>query len=525
MNNYTGNHQYNGIKGKKVFIGFSVFFIALIILGVVFVRIRGLSNLWPTSIINVSVDLCGMTLGLILFVSCVLDVRKDDDDMRYYLYVLSIADAGLFLNLACWLVEGNPSLRVVSYLANTLYHLCLPAGVCFFWRYLRAFFRATDHITDLITKILDWALILRLILGVLNIPFGWFFTINEAGVYSRSSGYYFLHVYGIVMCVLCCTITFMNLKKLKPIQTASLLLFILTPILDEVIALRSYGLSIGFGVITLDLLMIYCFLNVERGQEKAQAARDLALARSIQKTSLPDVFPPFPEKKEVSLYASLTPALAIGGDFYDFFLIDENHLALVIADASGEGMPASLFMMTAKVLIKNQLRGGANPARALEEVNAQLSERNLSMSFVTAWVAVLELSTGKVTACNAGHTYPGIRRAGGGFVLSKYKHDVMMGVYKKVKYHAHIFELQPGDCLFVFTDGVTQAAGTGSERFGEERLIEVLNSHADAEPEELICKVNGAIDRFTAGAAQFDDITMLCLKYKGDGQESEEIEQ
>ena len=243
--------------------------------------------------------------------------------------------------------------------------------------------------------------------------------------------------------------------------------------------------------------------------------QELALAADIQINMLPMIFPPFPERREFDLYASMIPAKEVGGDFYDFFLVDSDHLGLVIADVSGKGIPAALFMMVSKALIKNQLSSGCDPATAVERVNLQLCEHNPSMMFVTMWAAVLEISTGRGFACNAGHENPLIRRAGGGFEILKYKHGVFVGGTETAKYQNREFQLAPGDCVFVYTDGVPEATSAGREMFGETRLAETLNQTPDADPETLIHHVHEAVSRFADGAPQFDDITMLCLKYNG----------
>ncbi|MBR4393250.1 MAG: PP2C family protein-serine/threonine phosphatase [Oscillospiraceae bacterium] len=242
---------------------------------------------------------------------------------------------------------------------------------------------------------------------------------------------------------------------------------------------------------------------------------ELKLAGDIQLNMLPMNFPAFPDRTEFDLYASMTPAKEVGGDFYDFFLVDRDHLALVIADVSGKGIPASLFMMVSKTLIKNQLMSGCDPAEALKKVNLQLCERNSSMMFVTVWLAVLELSTGKGMACNAGHEDPCLRRAGKDFELLKYKHGMFAGVMETARYQNREFELHPGDCIFVYTDGVPEANNAFNDMFGTERMIATLNEDPDASPEDLIRHTHNAVDVFAGGADQFDDITMLCLKYYG----------
>ena len=253
----------------------------------------------------------------------------------------------------------------------------------------------------------------------------------------------------------------------------------------------------------------------EMTAEKERVNTEMDLARNIQASVLPGSFPAFPDRVEFDLYASMTPAREVGGDFYDFFLIDDDHLALVIADVSGKGIPAAMFMMTIKTVIQNQMQAGRNPAEALEFVNRQLSTRNPSMMFITVWLAVVEISTGKGLACNAGHEDPVIRRAGGKFEQLVYPHDMIVGGLKKARYRNREFELHPGDCVLVYTDGVPEAANTGLEMFGEERITETLNECPDAEPETLVRYVHDAVNRFAGNAEQSDDITMLCFRYHG----------
>ena len=208
----------------------------------------------------------------------------------------------------------------------------------------------------------------------------------------------------------------------------------------------------------------------------------------------------------------------IGGDFYDFFLVDSDHLAMVIADVSGKGIPAALFMMASKTLINNHLMTGCDPATALERVNLQLCENNTSKMFVTVWLAVLELSTGNGLACNAGHEHPALGRRGEGFELLVYKHNMFLGVSKKARYTNRPFHLNPGDSVFVYTDGVPEAHNRDGQMFGTERLKMVLNQDDNAVPEKLIGNVRAVLDDFVQNAPQFDDVTMLAVKYYGTGE-------
>ena len=255
-------------------------------------------------------------------------------------------------------------------------------------------------------------------------------------------------------------------------------------------------------------------------KEKERIAQELSMAKEIQESALPHVFPAFPDRTEFSLFASMTPAKEVGGDFYDFFYVDNDHLALEIADVSGKGIPAALFMMISMTMIKNELSSGCDPATALNRVNLHLCERNSSKTFVTVWLAVVELSTGKGIVCNAGHEHPALYRKGEKFELIKYVHDMFVGARKKAKYHIREFEMHPGDCLFVYTDGVPEANNADQDMFGTERLVEALNQNPDAEPEELLADVRKAVDDFVQDAPQYDDLTMLSFKYYGSSPDS-----
>ena len=255
--------------------------------------------------------------------------------------------------------------------------------------------------------------------------------------------------------------------------------------------------------------------------EKERIGAELNVATQIQADMLPSIFPPYPQKTEIDLYATMSPAKEVGGDFYDFFLTDPNHLALVMADVSGKGVPAALFMVIAKTLLKNRAMMGGSPAEVLEDVNNLLCDGNKTQFFVTAWMAIVDLRTGDGVAANAGHEHPALRRAGKQYELVKYPHSPVLGMMEGIVYKEHEFKIYPGDSLFVYTDGVPEATDSHNTLFGEERMVEALNRNPEANPEEVIKNVRSGIDEFVAGAEQFDDITMLCFKYKGNKEDVE----
>ena len=249
--------------------------------------------------------------------------------------------------------------------------------------------------------------------------------------------------------------------------------------------------------------------------EKERIGAELNVATQIQADMLPRIFPAFPERREFDLFASMTPAKEVGGDFYDFFLVDDDHLCLVMADVSGKGVPAALFMVIAKTLIKNRAQLGESPAEILKHVNEQLCEGNEAELFVTVWLAVIEISTGRGLAANAGHEHPVIRRADGQYELVVYRHSPAVATMEGIRFREHAFELHPGDSLFVYTDGVPEATNAGNELFGSDRMLTALNLDAAAAPRELLANVRAEIDAFVGDAPQFDDITMLGLSYFG----------
>ena len=249
--------------------------------------------------------------------------------------------------------------------------------------------------------------------------------------------------------------------------------------------------------------------------EKERIGTELTLANRIQADMLPSLFPPFPDRKDFDVFAKMIPAKEVGGDFFDFFLIDDDHLGLVMADVSGKGVPAALFMMASKILVQNYTMMGYTPGEALGAVNNQICSGNHEDMFVTVWLGILDLKTGKLVASNAGHEYPIIMAPGGEFELIKDKHSLIVGGIEGVDYKEYEIELRPGSKLFLYTDGVPEAADTDNNLFGTERLMSALNSVKEQGPKEILQGVYDAVTAFSGEAPQFDDLTMLCLDYRG----------
>ncbi len=248
--------------------------------------------------------------------------------------------------------------------------------------------------------------------------------------------------------------------------------------------------------------------------EKERIGTELDVARHIQASMLPCIFPAFPERSEFDIYASMTPAKEVGGDFYDFFLIDDDHLAMVMADVSGKGVPAALFMMISKTLLKSAAQSGLSPKAVLEKVNDQLCENNDAEMFVTVWLGILEISTGIVRCANAGHEYPAVMRKGGAFELFKDRHGLVLAGMEGARYREYTLTLHPGDRLFVYTDGVPEATDSENALYGTQRMLDALNRHTDGTCRTLLEALHRDVEVFVGDAPQFDDITMLCLEIK-----------
>jgi len=262
-------------------------------------------------------------------------------------------------------------------------------------------------------------------------------------------------------------------------------------------------------------------LLIKQGKAAREAERistELNVAHHIQTSMLPSIFPAFPEHNEFDIFASMIPAKEVGGDFYDFFMVDERHLALVIADVSGKGVPAALFMVIGKTLIKDHTAPGRDLGAIFTKVNELLCQSNSEGLFITAFEGVLDLDTGDFVYVNAGHDAPFICRKDGSYEPLAVKPGFVLAGMEEMKFTEGRISLCEGDKLFLYTDGVTEATNTHNALYGKERLLLVLNKNKQQNPKETLSSVKVDIDDFVGDAAQFDDITMLCVEYRRNGE-------
>jgi sigma-B regulation protein RsbU (phosphoserine phosphatase) len=243
--------------------------------------------------------------------------------------------------------------------------------------------------------------------------------------------------------------------------------------------------------------------------------KELSLATSIQQSILPRTFPPFPERQEFEIYAEMVPARQVGGDFYDFFLIDEEKIGFVIADVSGKGVPAAIFMAMSRALLKATALTGVSPGECLQQVNRSLCVESDAGLFVTLFYGILHTRIGEVEYSIAGHSPPYLLQGTGGIATVEYKGGMVLGLIEDNEYQAGRIILQPGDGLFLYTDGVTEARDVEQNFFSEHRLEEFLQRISSSSLSEIIQGAVGEVKNFSAGAPQTDDITILALRYLG----------
>ncbi len=281
--------------------------------------------------------------------------------------------------------------------------------------------------------------------------------------------------------------------------------------LNEVVTVRS---SSEFASLSDDINQTVLTLKgyIEAAEKRIE--QELILARTIQASALPQNFD-FPDRTEFELFASMKAAKEVGGDFYDFFFIERDKIALVIADVSGKGIPAALFMMRSKTAIRSFAEAGGSPEEIIYKANNTLCEGNDAEMFVTAWIGILDLKTGVMQCANAGHEYPAICRAGGEYELLKDKHSLALAAMPNSKGKPYEIKLNPGDTLFVYTDGVAEAINENVEQYGTDRMIKMLNSTTGMSVNATLSFMSEDLNNFKGKADQFDDITMLVFKYKG----------
>ncbi len=455
------------------------------------------------------VDSMGALICAALFYGCLRQEGEGTQNFRLLIVLVSLCFA---VNEVLFFTSLVPEQRTLCFTLCLVSKLLDLVMVTLFCRYIRVTLGFEGKLAKWAGIIIPVLMILEIIVLVSNIFYPFTFGVDANGVYQTTPLTWVEDIYLIAISVI--TIIQILMCRSSRREKAAAMTFMLFPVVEYVL-IEHFGNSGQYGMILMSLIVMYCIIFNEKSTKLAATETELHMAQEIQTSMLPSIFPAFPECSDFDLYASMDPAKEVGGDFYDLFMIDEDHLAMVIADVSGKGIPAALFMMSSKILINDHALMGGSPAEILQRVNKMVCINNDANMFVTVWLGILEISTGKLTSASAGHEYP-IININGRYELLKDKHGLAIGAMEFSKYKNTEITLKKGDSIFVYTDGVAEANNAGGEQFGIDRTIESLNAvPKGASQKEVLAGVRAAVDAFVKEAPQFDDLTMLGLTYRG----------
>ncbi len=380
-----------------------------------------------------------------------------------------------------------------------------------------------------LVNLLNAILIAHAVILIVGWPNDLIYYFDANNVYHRGRFYLLSNIAPILMLIFDTVMLIISRKKISKHVNIAFWNYMVAPAVA--IVLQSFSPKIQYIIFATVGASVYMFSvilqnqNDEYQKQKIESSRidtELNMASAIQADMLPNIYPAFPERPEFDIYASMDPAREVGGDFYDFFLVDNDHLCIVMADVSGKGVPAALFMMASKIILANNAMMGKSPARILTDTNNSICSNNRMEMFVTVWLGILEISTGKLTAANAGHEYPVIKHSDGKYEIFKDKHGFVVGGMSGINYKEYDVHLEPGSKLFLYTDGVPEATDKDNNMFGTENMLKALNRDTSLAPKETLGNMKQAVEGFVKDAEQFDDLTMLCMEYLGDKGENKD---
>ena len=486
---------------------------ALLAAAIALLMARGFDNMEHSWLFSIGADLFCMAVCVMLCFSCVLNFKRRNEHTRVFVGLLTTNAIAMFLDEAAWLVQGIPQFRVLNLIINVLFYMNGVVLIYEFWQYVRRVLKMENSLMRAADSILNLLLIPTLLLCLVNFFYPLYFMVDENGWYQRCDKWYISQLYMFVALLIVILELLMSRASKKDRLVA--FSFVVIPLINQLLTRYTFGISTQYAAMLVSIVLIYGVLFAEREKTINSTEMELNVATRIQSDMLPNTFPFLPDRTEFDLFASMTPAKEVGGDFYDFFMVDDDRLALVIADVSGKGIPAALFMMASKILIKNCVMTGKSPGEVLRTINNQICENNQEEMFVTVWLGILNLSDGTLVSANAGHEYPLLKTPDGDFELVKSKHSFVVGGMKGLKYRETELKLEPGAKLFLYTDGVPEAETKGEKQYGYDRFLAVVNRHKNGTPKELLASVETDVKDFVQEYPQFDDLTMLCVHYIG----------
>ena len=474
-----------------------------------FMRVE--ANLW-----DLGVDTLGAFISAALYYGC---MRQKGDGTSIFRALTVLVSAGFLSNSLMYLMQGMPEMSAYMFLFVLASKLIDLVMIYLFYRYIRASMELEGKLARWADKGIPVLLVLQTLVLLSNIVHPVTFFIDDEGFYQATGISSIEDIYLIVASVI--TVILIVRSGSPRNQKVAALTFIFLPLINYLTTWGEFGNASQYGMVLMSLIIMYCLIFNYNSNKLASTQTELNMATEIQAGMLPSIFPAFPNREEFDIYASMDPAKEVGGDFYDFFMIDDDHLGVVIADVSGKGVPAALFMMISKTVVQNFAKLGISAAEVLTRSNEALCTDNKTEMFVTTWIGILEISTGRMTCASAGHEYPVICHEGQ-FELFKDKHGFVLGGMEGARYREYELQFEKDDMIFVYTDGVPEATNQNNELFGTDRMVDALNTMEESDPKTVLEVVRSSVDRFVGGAEQFDDLTMVCLKYRGISNSDEE---
>ena len=482
-------------------------------------------NLINSLIIAAGIGVCGLC-----FLQITSSVHLDKQVRRYFQIFFVLILLYISTHLARELMNGQPGngVRIALYIVTFIEILVAGFTANMISMLVLSVSKIEKDKARKLAIVLFALLFIHCILMIVGAFNGMIYYFDEGNIYHRGSGYLLSNFAPLIMLIIDMILLVKYRNNINRRVRTAFWIYLIAPVAAIIIQGFTYGIQ--FIIFATVGAAVYMFSVIVRNlnerfakqmMESSRLETELSMASSIQADMLPSIYPAFPERPEFDVYASMDPAKEVGGDFFDFFLVDNDHLCLVMADVSGKGVPAALFMMASKIIIASHAKLGKSPGQILTDTNAAICANNREEMFVTVWLGILELSTGKLTAANAGHEYPAMLKAGGEFELIKDKHGFVIGGMEGMRYKEYELKMEAGSKLFLYTDGVPEATDAHGELFGTDRMLDALNKDVAASPENTLKQVRAAVDGFVKDAEQFDDLTMLCVEYRGASQNGE----
>ena len=462
-----------------------------------------------TFLFDCGIDTIGALVAAGLYYGC---MRQQGEGTNAFRTLNVSVSAGFIVNFLFYFTTGVPAWNDFTFTFALLSKLIDLVMIYCFYHYVRRTLGFEGKLAAWMERCIPYLLALESLVILSNIFYPTTFLIDAAGMYQATGASTLEDIY-LIAVSLVTTILILRSKRPQNQKVAGLT-FIFLPLVNYVMVGGTFGNASQYGMILVSLIVMYCIIFNEKSSKLMATETELNMATRIQLDALPPAAPEFPEHPNVNLRASMNTAKEVGGDFYDYFPIDDDRICFLIADVSGKGTPAALFMMTSKTMIKDYALTQDSTSAIFTAVNARLCENNEAGMFATAWIGILDTRTLPLLYTHAGHNYPMLLRKGQPCEDLRKVHGLFLGGMEFTRYRQGELQLEPGDRLLLYTDGVVEAHDPKNELYGEDRLKSVLESTRELPGEQVLARVFEDVSVYATGVPQFDDITMVVLTIK-----------